>query len=387
MWRYLLIGALIISNLGAEDGFDDEGFDDEEEIEVVQTTTPASSNSFIYYGSVDYGTEYSFRDKFQEISSSKVALDLKLEYKQDRYKIKSDIKAYKDFRTNSKDDDNFDINELFVEGDIKNIDYKVGRQIIVWGKSDNIRITDTLNRLDKTAFGMVDIKDLRLGRFMSKFGIGYNGWDIDMIAIEENMHSKMPKEGSDYYIPKQYPKEEDDKLLSGGAISISKNFQGQDIALYLSNDYVDNDIYKTNMFGVAYNMVFDSFLFKTEIAYFDNYDTNRVDEVTDGLFGIEYNGISDGSISFEVANKSKEIQYAIRWTQSYFNDSLDLTALWLGFGKDIQNGAISRVWADYDIDDSLKVSLGVIDYKGGDNPYLQKIEDNDRVFGKITYSF
>ncbi|MCB9482116.1 MAG: hypothetical protein H6680_09895, partial [Desulfobacteraceae bacterium] len=37
-----------------------------------------------------------------------------------------------------------------------NIDIKAGRQIIVWGKSDNIRITDILNPMDKREPGLTD---------------------------------------------------------------------------------------------------------------------------------------------------------------------------------------------------------------------------------------
>jgi len=51
--------------------------------------------------------------------------------------------------------------------------------------------------------------------------------------------------------------------------------------------------------------------FKTEAAYFDNYDSSTIKEKIDSLLGIEYNGIKDGSLSFEVANKDDDIQYAL----------------------------------------------------------------------------
>ena len=94
---------------------------------------------------------------------------------------------------------------------------------------------------------------------------------------------------------------------SGIAISLNGNLQGQDIAFYASNQYIDNKTYRSNMLGFAYNIVKNSFLLKTEIAYFDNYDSDTVKAKTDALVGVEYNGISDGSISFEVANKDKFI--------------------------------------------------------------------------------
>jgi hypothetical protein len=264
------------------------------------------------------------------------------------------------------------------------LDLKIGRQIIVWGKSDNIRITDILNPMDFTTPGMTDIKDLRLGRFMMKANYTVQTWDLSAIILRENRYSKMPKLGSEYYLPKVFPSEEDE---IGFAFSASKNLQGQDIAFYTSNDYVDNTTYKTNMLGMAYNKVIQQYLIKTELAYFDNYDSNTIDSRVDSLIGIEYNGISDGSISFEMANKTDEIQYALRFTQSYINQTLDFTALYNGYGKDLEGGGFIRVWSDYAIDDKFSTSFGIIDYLGGDKQNFEAIKDNDRLFASMTYNF
>ena len=49
-----------------------------------------------------------------------------------------------------------------------NFDLKAGRQIVVWGRMDNIRVNDVLNPLDLRIPGLTDIEDLRLPVFMTR---------------------------------------------------------------------------------------------------------------------------------------------------------------------------------------------------------------------------
>ena len=408
---------LLTSSLYSQDGFDEfseegDDFGGDEVIEIVKIKDDESK--FSAYGSLSLSASYNYahhqpevgQNDFRGLSSSKLSTDINLEYKlPNDFKMKSTLKAYKDFiydlkddeyRTTPKDyDKDAEINELYVQGSLNSkIDVKIGRQIVVWGKSDNIRITDTLNPMDNTTPGMVDIEDLRLGRTMSKIDYFVDKWAIAGIVLHENRYSKMPRHGSDFAPLNQIQanmmstKEPSNSLKDSGiALSASANLEGQDIAFYYSNQYVDNTIYRSNMLGMGYNKVLDSFLFKTEFAYFDNYDSSTVESKLDGLVGLEYNGISDGSISFEMANKNDDIQYALRFTQSYINQTLDFTALYSAFGKELEDGGFLRVWADYDIDDKLSTSIGFINYIGGDVAQFEMIKDNDRVFASLKYSF
>ena len=401
--KLCIVGSLLFSSsLYSNDGFtnESEAFDDvddfggDEEI-IIEKIDIKKQNDFTSYGSITYSTNYSYKD-IDDITSSKISTNLNFEYKLDENsKLKSTVKAYQDFESNIKNDRDIDINEIYLQSSLNiNTDIKVGRQIVVWGKSDNIRITDTLNPLDMTTPGMVDIEDLRLGRVMSKIDYFMEKWSLTGIILHENRYSDIPKFGSEYTISNEMMynnmlvKEPSNTIENSGiALSASANLEGQDIAFYYSNQYVDNTTYRSNMLGMGYNKVLDSFLFKTEFAYFDNYDSSTVKSKLDGLVGLEYNGISEGSISFEMANKNDDIQYALRFTQSYLNQTLDFTALYSAFGKELEDGGFLRVWSDYDIDDKLSTSFGFINYIGGDLAQFEMIKDNDRVFASLKYSF
>ncbi len=432
---YSLISLLLLNVNILADDFDDEFSDEEIKVEKVEKK---SDDGFSFYGSLSLSSSYNYahdepalnQNDFRGLGSAKLSSNINFEKKfGDNYKVKSVINLYNDFIYDLKEDDypaipnnyesGFDINELYLQGKIgKNIDFRVGRQIVVWGKSDNIRVTDVLNPIDNTTPAMVDIKDLRLGRMMSKVDFYANGWAMSGIILHENRFTENPKAGSEFRAMPDMPIDEPDNSFenSGVAVSVSKNFTGQDLAFYYANQYLDKSYLengvlnyeRSNMFGVAYNRVIDSFLFKTELAYFDNIEYNSVAEAkkrVDLLVGLEYNGISDGSVSFEVANRhiidydealylatdnftnENEYQYAVRFTQSYINQTLDFTILATAFGEDLKDGGFVRSWVDYAVNDKISTTLGVIDYIGGDKPSWESVKNNDKVFATLKYNF
>ena len=72
-----------------------------------------------------------------------------------------------------------ELREVYLQGALASaLDIKVGRQIVVWGKSDNIRITDVLNPIDNREPGLVDIEDVRLPLTMSRLDFYFGDWGL-----------------------------------------------------------------------------------------------------------------------------------------------------------------------------------------------------------------
>lgn len=81
------------------------------------------------------------------------------------------------------------------------------------------------------------------------------------------------------------------------------------------------------------------------------------------------------------------MQTALRATRSFYNDSLNATALLSIFGSSWQNGGFARVWIEYEVADAIGLNTGIVEYIDGDKPLMKAIRDNDRIFADITYSF
>jgi hypothetical protein len=93
-----------------------------------------------------------------------------------------------------------EFDEVYLQGSLTNdLDLKAGRQIVVWGRSDNIRITDVLNPLDLRWPGLVDIEKLRLPLTMTKLDYYIKGWSLSGVVLHEVRYNRNPEFGSDFF--------------------------------------------------------------------------------------------------------------------------------------------------------------------------------------------
>lgn len=318
-----------------------------------------------------------------------------------------------------------DLGDAYIQGKLlSKLDVKLGRQVVVWGKSDNIRITDVLNPLDIRLPGRTDIEDLRLLVTMTKVDAYFGKWNLAAIAIHEIRFNKAPVFGSDFFTAPGPPPPEDEPEEGFDdreyAVALNGTFSGWDLSLY--GAYIFDDLphaettpgglrlrhSRLRMGGMAANIALGNWLLKGEAAYFDGIEFLAAPGETfsrlDALAGVEYSGFRDTTISFEAANRHlfgfdnrteappddarrNDFQTAIRVTQKYFNDTLEVTVLASTFGPKGQNGGFQRFQAVYDWTDSVEIMGGVINYMSGDTQRFSGIGGNDRLFARIKYRF
>ena len=161
-------------------------------------------------------------------------------------------------RDNYTDDvlDNYEkeleFDEVYLQGNLtKDLDLKAGRQIVVWGRSDNIRITDVLNPLDLRWPGLVDIEKLRLPVTMTKFDYYVKNWRLSGIVLHEVRYNQNPEFGSDFFAASQ-PLPGQESPDEGFAIdntqfaaSLNGIFSGWDVSLYFADIYAQNGYIST----------------------------------------------------------------------------------------------------------------------------------------------
>ena len=439
--RVLLFATpLFLTSLLHAENFDDvmDGFDDE------PTTTPTTishaqrRNENEKKGALDGFTgrvtqqvafSYSGDAPHDNISSFKSSLLLDYEHKFDNgFKFKVNGKAYYDSIYDIRGTEKYSKNELdalqsevemfdaYVEGSLtQNLDMKLGHQVVVWGRSDTIRITDVLNPLDNRRPAMVDIEDLRLPVAMAKFDYFVGDWRITPIAVAEQRFSKNPPSGSAFNSNRRATPKNKDYSDITPALSIGGEFSGWDVNFYASQLHDDTGYFdgvemkhgRVNMLGTAVNILKGSWLLKSELAYFDGlrYSTipNQEFQRTDGLLGLEYNGISDTLISYDVALrnihnydirlknepmqlKEKSYQHALRMSSDFMNATLKVNYLISLFGSKMDEGGFQRAWVKYDIKDGIYANIGVVDYIGGTDRF-DIVSNNDMIFTDISYAF
>ena len=320
-----------------------------------------------------------------------------------------------------------ELTDTYIQGSlIKSLDIKAGRQIVVWGKMDNLRVNDVLNPLDLRLPGLTDIEDLRLPVGMVRMDYYFRSWSLTGLFIPEIRFSKTPVFGSDYFPgPRPLPPEE---VPSDGfenaqyAASVNGIFSGWDIAFYFADIYdaqthieivgTDSTALRKHarirQFGAASNLARGNWLIKAEAAWFDGLKfTNTPGEEYsrfDISAGIEYSGFKDAIVGFEAVNRhiidfnkllelppdereENEFQCAVRMSKNFLNDTLTGTFLASTFGVKVQNGFFERLSAEYDLTDTIEISGGIVFYQSGDSDRYRNIDENDRIFVEIKYSF
>lgn len=317
--------------------------------------------------------------------------------------------------------------EVWLLGSITDkLDLKAGRQIVVWGKSDNIRVTDVINPLDLREPGLTDLENLRLPVTMTKLDYFLWGLNLSGMVIHEVRYNKEPEFGSDFF-PAAQPLPTTESPDTGFdidntqyALALDGIFHGWDASLYGAYFYDDTphlDIdssggqklkhARLKMVGGAFNIATGNWLFKTEAAYLDGIrffnsgkDFNRID----ALVGVEYSGFTDMTVSFEIAdehilNHDDQVEEApdfteqdrwvsaLRLTKTYLNETLNLTFLAQTWGLTGDDGAFQRFTAEYDLTDAIELTGGVVFYQSGDLPRFREVGENDRLYLEVKYNF
>ena len=423
------------------DGFDDEStsssksqvteHSDSKTAKNIERRETFSSRIQGLTGKLTEQTAFSYNDDtpHDNISSLKTSLLLDYEHKFDNgFKVKTNAKAYYDGIYSIRGREKYSKDELdelesevelfdaYVEGSLSdNLDMKLGRQVVVWGRSDTIRITDVLNPLDNRRPGMVDIEDLRLPVAMAKFDYFVGDWRVTPIAVVEQRFSKNPPAGSTYNPSgNSLPSNEHYNDVTP-ALSIGAEFSGWDVNFYASNLHDDTGYFKNGklkhdkvkMFGTALNALNGAWLFKTELAHFNGLKYSATQDKTfnrtDGLVGLEYKGIADTLISYDVSLRKihdydnalknnplplqeNTYQQAFRVSSDFLNATVHGNYLISLFGEKLNEGGFQRAWVKYDIADGIYANVGVLDYIGGSQRF-DRVHNSDMVFADVSYSF
>lgn len=304
-----------------------------------------------------------------------------------------------------------ELGETYIQGSLlSNLDIKFGRQIIVWGKSDNIRVTDVLNPMDNCRPGLTDIENLRLPVTMTRLDYYLGPWNMSGIIIHEIRFNKDPITGSDFFTPPLPlpPEEKPSSNLDNQEYALALNgiFSGWDLSLYGAYFFDDQDHQeqtatglkrrhsRLSMAGVGLDSLWGNWLFKIETAYLYGLEflslPGEKKSRLDMLLGVEYSGFSNTPISLEVVCRhlfdfgfclkcspedaqENDFQTVFRISRSLLHDRLHLNFVGGTLDLPEYSGAASRLDFKYDLTDSVSLTTGLLCYQ--------------LVFFKLAYTF
>jgi len=316
-----------------------------------------------------------------------------------------------------------EVGEMWLRGSLgKSVDFKVGRQVVVWGRSETLRVVDVLNPLDNLEPGRVDLEDLRRPVGMLRVDAYAGDWTFSPIVIPEIRFDRNPVVGSDFYPdtvepPECRPTDFEDVELAAALTGI---FSGWDVSFNGAWFWNDQPRFRRDsqpmvlvhdrlwMLGSAGNYTSGSWLWKYELAYLDGLrffggDGGQKGRL-DAMLGVEYYGITELTIVVEALNRhlfdyesvwrdapdwrrENAQELALRATRNFLHETLHATALAVLLGWDGGDGSLARFDLAYDLRDALTVGVGLLLYQQGDLPPFDTWRRNDRILLSLKWSF
>ncbi len=446
-------------------GFDDEedadlqeileGFDEEDGLEAAEAEDEPDSSFWRLSGELFLGSSYNLRShrpppgsaQYSGLSRLRLELDLELDLELPRsWKARIAGRGFYDFayrihgRSNYTDEvlDLYqweaEFTEVYLQGSLlRDLDLKVGRQVVNWGTGETFRVVDVLNPLDNREPGLVDIEDLRLPVVMTKLDYYFGDWDLSLIAVHERRLNEDPVFGSDFFPPELglgLPDREPAQTLGNTewAVALRGVFEGWDLGFFAARYYEDTPRVefpgfevvrgavvplptrhsRITLLGATSNLALGDWLLRGEVAHRDGLEyfhrSGRKTSRLDVLLGVDYSGFTDTLIAVDLVNRRvhgwqnsfldtpdftrrNSVEMAFRIQRDFLRDTLHVTLLAVGFGKKIEDGGVVRLGVDYDLLDALSVGGGVLLFESGDLPPLSAFGPNDRVYFETRYSF
>ncbi|MBU1418552.1 MAG: DUF1302 domain-containing protein [Proteobacteria bacterium] len=368
---------------------------------------------------------------------SKLRLEslVEVDFRIDDWKVFAGIKGFYDFAYDLNGRDSYskevldayekeiELREAYLQGSLTAFaDLKIGRQIVIWGRSDNFRVTDILNPLDNRDIGLVDIEDLRLPLVMVKVDFFSGDWNVDLISVHEHRYDENPVFGHFFY-PSNVPlpsEVEPAYTLENSEIgaALNGNFAGWDLSFYAARTFQDQANFvpmplitrehqKITMLGSALSLARGNMLYIAEAAhlrglhFLEDYQTNY--NRSELLAGIEYSGLSETVISLDFVTRylhnynpdldtspegprRTDNDIACRVTSNFMNETLELEGVVVLNGIRGQYGALQRFTATYDIMDDWSVNGGLMLFQARKGA-LAPVGDNGRIFCELRYDF
>lgn len=315
--------------------------------------------------------------------------------------------------------------DLYIDLVEEDVWLRAGNQILAWGESDVMAITDVVNPRDLTQLGQADLEDIRMQApvlFMSSPWLGLQA-EIALIYDANGNEYSDSGEAFDPFISYNNNglsiREEDPDNKFEWVTRLYKRYNGGDIAFTLADVNWDeasatelvnaNELVfqssRVKVLGVSGSWVQGNYLFKYDLAQHWN-KRLQPDNVTQAPWQeydqtlaawiVEYSGIDEWVLTLELdssythdysdslASKEQSFGYFARARWTTLNDQLtnQLSVLNLLGGE----GRIYRLSSDYDIQDGMTIGSEYVIYSvDSESDDLYAYRNQDVV--KLRYSY
>ncbi len=327
----------------------------------------------------------------------------------------------------------FELREAYFDYSAEHWSLRAGRQLIIWGAADGLRITDLVSPMDMTEFLARDYDDIRMPVEALKFRYFTGAMKLELVYVPIFKSFVLPiNPKNPWAIPMSVPpnkpfivqpEQKPELTLKnsefGGRLTF--NLSGIDFSLAALHTYdkmpvftnsidtsgimiIKPEYHRMTFVGGDFSKPLGQFVIRGEAAF--NINKHLVTKqmptqlqkhnTINALLGIDWYAPNEWMLSVQVANDAildyKEVLFQEEHTSLLtFNISKNLLNSTLKLSDfiytDLNNGGFfNRFSADYSLSDQIHVLMGY-DHFEGEKGMFGLFKDNSEVWIKAKYSF
>lgn len=333
-----------------------------------------------------------------------------------------------------EDQDELRLREAYIDYFSENWDVRIGRQIIVWGKTDGLQVLDAVSPWDYTEFLARDFEDLRIGVDAIRWRWLGSDWNLELIYLPKFEPARQAPAGSPWQfslIADSAPAlpvaaaEEPEFTLENGEYGARLSFYKSwgDFSLVALRSWTDDalpfaamnsalrspgvrlEYQRINIFGAAVSVPSGSVVYRAEAAYYqgaefaistaEGFGRQRSGQLK-WVAALEWTGPANLTVSAQVTDSQMLDHHpsmpleehmpmaTLSISKLLYRETLNLSVF--SFVGLEHGDTFSRFSADYSLSDAVHLLAGV-DVFTGDTGYLAAFNDNDEAWMKFNFSF
>ena len=327
------------------------------------------------------------------------------------------------------------IREWYVDTEMFNTFWRIGKQQVVWGQADGLKVLDVVNPQSYREFILDEFADSRIPLWMLNIEVPITDNDsIQLLWVPDTTYNELAVQGTVYEFssPLLIPQlvdgialieinEDKPSKASDGDMGIrySKFYDGWDLTFNYMYHYHDNPVFyqsvigtevtinatyeRNNLIGATASKAFGSFTLRTELGYssdtyhlinnassafIENQGIHESDELST-VIGLDYQGIENTMLSMQWFQSTvfDYEDYLIRpehnnilswlYKQSFQNETWELDLLAL-YGLDQHDRSI-QLQLSYMLESNVKLWTGADVFAGPSESLFGQFTDTDRV--------
>jgi len=330
------------------------------------------------------------------------------------------------------------LRELYWEKSVDDVYWKLGKQQVVWGEADGIKLLDVINPQSFREFILDDFDDSRIPLWMinAEVNIGDNDvlqllWVPDTTAHElapsqspfaftSNTLVPQPNPNlnlviNDVEAPQSVIRDSDfgtryTTFITGWDFSINYLYHYVDSPVVRArisgeNIIVDQQYERSHLLGGTASTAFGDWILRTELAYeTDRYQRTRSaipgvakSDQLSSVIGVDWQGWTDQFVSLQwfqttivnssnnLINDRREDSVTFMWESKFFNETLTLE--WLHIHSLNNNDGVVQSKLTYNYEANLDIYVGADVFYGDDNEMFGQFDQNDRILFGFEVGF